>query len=96
MKVHELIARLSTVDPNTEVLLSKDGEGNDYRPLDSWGTDYVAQMIKDPSGSYVRDVELRNTEDLCDLECDGADHEPEPCGKAPEGSVPALVLWPTY
>lgn len=96
MKVHELIARLSTVAPDTEVILSKDGEGNNYRPLDSWSTGYAAEMIKDPSGRYVRDVELYNMDERCDPDCDGEMHEPEPCEKAPEGSVPALVLWPTY
>ena len=33
MKVKELIALLSETNPELEVVLSKDGEGNSYSPL---------------------------------------------------------------
>ncbi len=34
MKVKELIALLSELNPKLEVVLSKDGEGNGFSPLD--------------------------------------------------------------
>lgn len=34
MKVHELIALLQKQDPNREVILARDAEGNGYSPLD--------------------------------------------------------------
>jgi hypothetical protein len=33
MKVHELIALLSALDPESPVILQKDAEGNGYSPL---------------------------------------------------------------
>ena len=54
MKVKELIAELSKIDPNLEVIMQKDSEGNGYGPLsgadsnciydgeDVWNTDWTA------------------------------------------------------
>ena len=33
MKVHELIQQLSNADPDSEVILSRDSEGNGYSPV---------------------------------------------------------------
>ena len=33
MKVKQLIKELSGIDENTEIVMSKDGEGNDFSPL---------------------------------------------------------------
>jgi len=35
MKVYELIERLQNMDPDIEVILQKDAEGNGYSPLDA-------------------------------------------------------------
>ena len=45
MKVRELIAALQGVDPDAEVILQKDAEGNGYSPLYGADTDsvYVAE-----------------------------------------------------
>ena len=45
MKVKELIAALSAVDPESEVVLQKDSEGNGYSPLEG----------ADPNSVYVPD-----------------------------------------
>lgn len=44
MKVKELIAKLQEQDPNYEVVLSKDAEGNGFSPLaDLSAENYVAE-----------------------------------------------------
>lgn len=44
MKVKELIKQLKKVDPNFEVVLSSDGEGNSYSPLSDFAeVDYQAE-----------------------------------------------------
>ena len=35
MKVNELLARLLTLDPDIEVVMSKDSEGNNFSPCSS-------------------------------------------------------------
>lgn len=43
MKVKELIELLQSVDPEREVIIQKDAEGNDYSPLaDAWEGSYEA------------------------------------------------------
>ena len=37
MKIKELMEFLSNCNPEDEVVLSKDSEGNDYSPLDGFG-----------------------------------------------------------
>ena len=42
MKVKDLIIELQSVDPDCEVIMSSDGEGNNYSPLSSfWQGSYV-------------------------------------------------------
>ena len=44
MKVSELIEELKKVDPDNEVIMSKDGEGNSYSPLSDLGSGiYIAE-----------------------------------------------------
>lgn len=45
MKVKELLAELADVDPEAEVILQKDSEGNGYSPLACVDTDavYIAE-----------------------------------------------------
>lgn len=39
MKVQELIDELKTCDPEAEVIMSKDSEGNSYSPCDSYNNE---------------------------------------------------------
>ena len=48
MKVKELIELLSEMNPEHEVVLSKDGEGNGYSPLDGYST---GQYVPDSTWS---------------------------------------------
>lgn len=44
VKVSELIKELQSVDPDRIVIMSRDGEGNDYSPLAStWEGAYLAK-----------------------------------------------------
>ena len=44
MKVRELIERLMQVDPEREVIMAEDSEGNGYSPLaDMWEGAYMAE-----------------------------------------------------
>lgn len=45
MKIKELIEQLEGLDPEMEVIMQKDGEGNGYSPLAG----------ADPSGIYIAD-----------------------------------------
>lgn len=57
MKVIELIAALQQMDPECEVILQKDAEGNGYSPLA--GADGLAVYVPDTTWSgEVYDVEL--------------------------------------
>lgn len=49
VKVKELIEALSSLDPNTQVILQKDAEGNDYSPLEA--VDQHAVYVADTSWS---------------------------------------------
>lgn len=49
MKVKELIAELSAMDPESEVILQKDAEGNGYSPLS--GADGEAVYVADNTWS---------------------------------------------
>jgi hypothetical protein len=40
MKVHEMIKLLGTLDPEGEVIMSSDAEGNSYIPLSGWDIGY--------------------------------------------------------
>lgn len=98
MNAAELIKILSRFPADAVVVLSKDGEGNDYRPLDAF-SDTRAVLVKAdvPWGDYVRDVELYDPDEHCPQGCDGEAHRGYECGPIlPEDAVPAVVLWPTY
>lgn len=83
MKVGELILRLSKINPNSEVILSKDSEGNSYSPLADMGeNEYRADSTWDGEIGYK---EL--TPELID---DGYTDE-----DLIKDGVPAIVLWPT-
>jgi hypothetical protein len=49
MKVKDLISALATADPEAEVILQKDAEGNGYSPLDS--ADLQAVYVADSTYS---------------------------------------------
>lgn len=55
MKVHELIEILSNWNPDHEVILAKDGEGNSFSPCAAYG---VGQYVPDSTWSG----ELRSEE----------------------------------
>lgn len=57
MKVKELIKRLGDHDPELEVILVKDSEGNGYSPLAGIGTSYyIAETTW--SGSEVAEEDI--------------------------------------
>lgn len=83
MKVGELILALSKVDPNREVVMSKDGEGNDYSPLSQIDeTEYKALCTW---SGYIGFKEMTP-----ELIKDGYDEQ-----DLVKDGVPAIVLWPT-
>lgn len=54
MKIKNLITELQKLDPNLEVILQKDSEGNGYSPL--YGIDYEAIYIPESTwGGNVYD-----------------------------------------
>ncbi len=65
MKVKELMNELKDVDPEREVVLSKDAEGNDYRFLYTLDTD----MFFDTKELYVFDEEERKEEHYPTKDC---------------------------
>lgn len=95
MRVNDLIALLSKCPQDSIVILSKDGEGNDFRALDAHSIG-PAVLTRDSDYGYVRDVELVDESELCEVTCDGSDHEPEACDKGPEDAEDVVVLWPVY
>jgi len=68
MKVKTLIQKLQKLDPNYEVILASDSEGNSYHELNSVNNDEIhyAQRIEryDDGMSFEREIELG---DLCDF-----------------------------
>lgn len=94
MNVKQLKAVLADYPDDMEVILSKDGEGNDYRSLYE-SSDQQAVLTVDPTYGHIRDIDILSDE-LCEPGCDGMDHDPEPCDEAPEDAVNVVVLWPTY
>ena len=82
MKVSDLIAKLQKLDQDRVVIMSKDGEGNDFSPLDNIET---AAYCAD--STWSGEVGL---EKLTDKDRErGYDEE-----DVKENGVPAAVLWP--
>jgi hypothetical protein len=84
MTVSELIEKLSELDPNALVILSSDGEGNNYSPLcDSFG--YSAYRANSSwSGELVSEEDFDDDPDYYDNDLE----------EYLSGSVPAIVLYP--
>lgn len=77
------LAKLDHMPGDTIVVMSEDGEGNGFSPLASLGTAmYLAETTW--SGEFYLTAEQAAE----DPECDEDD-------VAPDGSVPAVFLWPT-
>jgi hypothetical protein len=83
MNVRELSEKLKNLDPNMEVIIQKDSEGNGYSPLDGVDADtvYIA------ASSYSGDVYNMNwtAADACMPEC---------AWEAVKSEPRALVLYP--
>jgi hypothetical protein len=84
MKVKDLISKLQAQDPEREVILSKDGEGNEFSPLCdvstaaySADTTWAGSIGLEPGDLTNRLRDQGYSED--DIAVDG---------------TPALVLWP--
>lgn len=94
MKAKDLIAYLQTVDPEIEIILAEDPEGNGFSPLDAYSGDSLYVPDSTWSGELWDADDEADHED-CDHDEDGDDDctegvETEP----PEGAVPCVVLWP--
>ena len=83
MKVKELIELLKQEDPEKEVIMSKDGEGNNFSPFADFGN--VDTYLADSTWSG----EVGFSELTEELKKDGYEEE----DILPDG-VPALVLYP--
>jgi len=83
MKVKELIQLLNEIDPNIEVILQKDSEGNAYSPLR--GIDSNAVYIA--KNSYSGDVYNLN------WNCEDADMDSDEWESLKQNN-PCLVLFP--
>ena len=86
MKVKELIKMLKEEDPEREVIMSKDREGNDYSPLSDFGEGtYV------PDSTWSGDIYIEELTE--ELEKEGFTEED--LGPLDiEGRVKALILYP--
>ena len=84
MTVSELIKKLSGLDPDSIVIMSSDGEGNNYSPLcDSFGySRYKADTTW--SGELVSELNFNEDPDYYDNNLE----------EYLSGSVPAVILYP--
>jgi len=84
MKVIDLIQMLSDLDPELEVLIAIDGEGNGFNKLEVIDTN----MSYDPEeGNRIESIKLR------ELSPDNEEgYSPEDV--AHEGWEPCVILWP--
>lgn len=87
MNVGELIERLSAYPKNTPILLSTDEEGNGFNLLSN-----VEEHLYDPSEYYTDQIypTHQQLDELIAVNKYGYTEE----DRAPENSVPVLVLWP--
>jgi len=82
MKVKELIEQLQETDPEREVIMSKDSEGNSYSPLSGfWEGAYVPDSTW---GGEVYYDSLEGDPDPEDVRTPGED-----------GAVAAIIMSPT-
>jgi len=79
MKVKELMMALVGVDPEMEVVMSADAEGNHYAPL----------RVVDTDGNNYGDGEIGLRELTPALQEEGYSEE-----DVMEGGKPVVVLWP--
>lgn len=84
MKVKELIEKLKEHDQDRVVVMSKDGEGNEYSPLANMGT---ASYVAESTWSGYIGLEPGDLDD--EAIAQGYTEEDVKNGE------PALVLWPT-
>lgn len=66
MLVKDLMEVLQELDPDTQIILQKDGEGNGYSPLAAYGMGYY--VADSTYSGYVYDEDW--TPDDCDLSQD--------------------------
>ena len=85
MKVKELIEFLSEYNPESEVILSKDSEGNSYSPLSEMG-----EFIYVPESTWSGEVHLK-TLTAGDI-ASGCTEEDVWDG---DDGMDAVVFWPT-
>jgi len=86
MKVKELVNLLEKCDPEAEVIISRDEEGNGFSPL----YEVCDNQSYIPDNAYSGEIALRElTDELINA---GYSEEDVYTG---EGSVKAVVLWPT-
>ena len=62
MKVKELIEILKTCDPELKVVLSSDGEGNSYSPVDGYNDKYYYFPESAWSGEVLSKEDLEEDE----------------------------------
>ena len=79
MKVSVLIKKLQKLDPNVEIIMASDAEGNNYLELDAIVDEklYYAQPLEVyPEYTIEREVELG---DLCDFKPKDEYTKPKKC-----------------
>ena len=80
MKVKDLIDTFAALDPDAEVVLAKDGEGNSFSPSDAFSV-----------GEYVTDSPWRG-EFYTDMDIKARNEDYDEGLNA--GAVRAVALWP--
>lgn len=86
MTVGELIAALQDVPPDTLIVMSEDGEGNGFSPLDTVDTGSSAYTAE---STWSGEVGLRTL--TPELVAEGYSDD----DVAGPDAVPCVVLWPT-
>lgn len=88
MTVKELKAKLANLPDGIPVVMSKDGEGNDFSPLSTVEAGMFraettwSGEVRMPAGALTDEARERG-------------YSEEDVGKEEDGFVPAVVLWPT-
>ena len=90
MKVKELLAELSTLDPEMEVVLSSDSEGNRYSPLYA-----VAPCLYHAESTYSGYLRDENEEEVDEYMEDNSVTREEAVKVLFANTPMALVMWPT-
>ena len=87
MKVRELIEALNECDPEALVVLSSDGEGNRFSPVDGYDDRQV----------YIPETTWSGSTKFAELtpELEKAGYDEEDCVDEDEtDAVPCVILWP--